>query len=219
MQVRLPYTDLKHRRVKKCGIIGSIASSRPFTDPALPVCAERKGNGTPVALPVRATGFVSNKVRALLFYLAVEADRAHRRESLAGLLWPEWPDRSARTNLRNALANLRQAIGDRDAEPPFLLVTRETIQRNPESDASVDVSAFGDLVAREACAEAVALYRGPFLEGFSVPDSPAFEQWALGVRERLHLSPAGRHAPGHRAGSGSPASPIRPRGRAGRSYS
>ena len=87
--------------------------------------------------PVKA--FDSNKVRALLGYLAVEAGRAHRRESLAALLWPGYPDRSARTNLRNALANLRTAIGDREAEPPFLLITRDTLQFNRASGYWLDV--------------------------------------------------------------------------------
>ena len=59
-----------------------------------------------------ASGFVSDKARALLTYLAVEADRAHRRETLAGLLWPDYPERSARTNLSNALANLRTVPGE-----------------------------------------------------------------------------------------------------------
>ena len=72
------------------------------------------------------TSFESDKVRALLAYLAVEADRPHRRDSLVGLLWPDWPDRAARNNLRHALANLRKAICDRDATPPFLLISRET---------------------------------------------------------------------------------------------
>ena len=38
----------------------------------------------------------ATKARTLLAYLAVESDRAHRRESLAGLLWPEVPE-TART--------------------------------------------------------------------------------------------------------------------------
>ena len=141
--------------------------------------------------PVSA--FQSDKVRALLVYLAVESDRAHRRETLAGLLWPDYPERSARTNLRNALANLRQAIGDREVTPPILDITRQTMQFNCESDAWVDVRAFTDLVKSgvggEATTarleEAVELYRGSFLEGFSLGDSPAFEEWALLERERL----------------------------------
>ncbi len=148
--------------------------------------------------PVR--GFKSNKERALLAYLAVEADRPHRREVLAGLLWPEWPDRDALSNLRYALSNLRRVIGDRarppgrEAEPPFLLITRDSLQFNTASDHSLDVVAFTNLTGRGRFAsdadlsgweKAVALYRGSFLEGFSVGDSPAFEEWALLTREQI----------------------------------
>jgi len=91
------------------------------------------------------TGFKSSKVRALLAYLAVEADRPHRREVLAGLLWPDWPDRDALSNLRYALSNLRRVIGDRTAEPPFLLITRDTLHFNTASDYWLDVAAFTDL--------------------------------------------------------------------------
>jgi len=144
------------------------------------------------------TGFESNKVRALLAYLAVEADRPHRREALVGLLWPDWPERSARANLRNALAKLRRAIGDRAANPSFLLVTRDTVQFNRASDYWLDVQAFAERVeaasthqpgikrARHPLEEAVNLYRGPFLEGFALQDSAAFDDWSLLVRERLH---------------------------------
>jgi DNA-binding SARP family transcriptional activator/predicted ATPase len=136
------------------------------------------------------TGFESDKVRALCAYLAVEAQRPHRRDSLAGLLWPDWSDRAARSNLRNALANLRTAIGDRRAAPPFLLITRETIQFNTASDHWLDVAAFSawveaDPPAAHELEKAVALYRGGFLEGFFVKDSPAFEDWSLLTRERL----------------------------------
>ena len=63
-------------------------------------------------------GFESNKVRALLAYLAVEADRPHPRATLACLLWPERSDCDALANLRYALSNLRQAIGDRAPTRP-----------------------------------------------------------------------------------------------------
>lgn len=138
------------------------------------------------------TSFESDKVRALLAYLAVESDRPHRREALVGLLWPDRSEQAALNNLRGALSNLRSAIHDHAAAPPFLLVTRQTIQFNPESDHWLDVSVLAPLTSgREAARsvqaleEAVSLYRGPFLEGFTVRDSEAFEEWALLKREQI----------------------------------
>ena len=58
------------------------------------------------------TGFRSDKVRALLAFLCTERAGPHRREKLAGMLWPDWPESSARANLRRALANLRSVISD-----------------------------------------------------------------------------------------------------------
>ena len=145
--------------------------------------------------------FESDKVRALLTYLAVTSDRAHRREKLAGLLWPEQPERNARHSLNQALFNLRRAIGDQDASPPLLLITRQALQFNPRSDRWLDVATFAGLldacethphrqlatceVCVERLREAASLYRGSFLEGFSIPDSAPFEEWALLERERL----------------------------------
>ena len=138
-------------------------------------------------------GFKSNKARALLAYLAVEADRPHRREALAGLLWPDWPDRDALGNLRYTLSNLRQVICDPQAEPPFLLISHDSLQFNLSSDHWVDVTAFAQMAdvdrshpsAMEQLQKAVDLYQGSFLEGFSLADSPAFEEWTLYTRERL----------------------------------
>jgi DNA-binding SARP family transcriptional activator len=141
------------------------------------------------------TAFESDKVRALLAYLVVEANRPHSRDKLAGLLWPEWPDRDARNNLRYALSNLRKAIGDRSSDdqqatPPFLHISRQAIQFNTASDAWVDVTAFANLLAPPTPAvceleQAVDLYRGEFLEGFSVADSVPFEEWVLFKREHV----------------------------------
>jgi predicted ATPase/DNA-binding SARP family transcriptional activator len=148
------------------------------------------------------TTFDSNKVRALLAYLAVEADRPHRRETLAGLLWPDTPEPSARRSLSQALFNLRQAIGDSQAEPPFLLISRDTIQFNPASNYTLDVAVFKELLTAceqhahpkleqcDDCAprlqQAIEQYRGDFLPGFFLEDSAAFEEWTLLQRENLH---------------------------------
>jgi len=139
------------------------------------------------------TTFESNKGRALLAYLAVEADRPHPRESLVGLLWPELPEQAARNNLRHTLATLRRTIADREADPSFLIVTRETIQFNGDSDSWLDVRAFAELIEIDEAnptsiphlSEAVDLYRGTFLEGFSLKDSAPFDDWLLLTRERL----------------------------------
>ena len=143
------------------------------------------------------TGLKSDKVRALLAYLAAEVHRVHRREALAGLLWPDLPDRAARSNLRGALSNLRQATDDRTAVPPFLLVTRETIQFNVDSDHWLDATVLREQIAAHTAhtetldppataslAQAVDLYQGSFLEAFSV-DSAPFEEWVLFKRQEI----------------------------------
>jgi DNA-binding SARP family transcriptional activator len=130
-------------------------------------------DGTPVAT------FESDKARALLVYLAVEGDRPHRRESLVGLLWPDYPEEIARHNLRQALFSLRQAITDQAASPPYLAISREAIQLNPAGDFSLDLAQFSAIL--HACEESgrqgaddpsiraarleemVGLYRGEFL--------------------------------------------------------
>ncbi len=140
-----------------------------------------------------ATGFDSDKVRALLAYLIIEADRPHRREKLAGLLWPDYPDQSARTSLRSALANLRKVITDQNANPNFILVTRQTIQFNSQSDYDLDAQKFIDFVGIESenqpdaskIEKALSLYNGDFMEGFSLSDSALFEEWMLVSRESL----------------------------------
>jgi DNA-binding SARP family transcriptional activator/predicted ATPase len=143
------------------------------------------------------TQFQSDKVRALLSYLAVEAGKPHRRSALAGLLWPEHSERAARDSLRNALANLRQVIQDHKAEPPYLIIDSETVQLNLSSDFWLDVREFESLLRDQPSStdfpqskianlkSAVSMYHGSFLQGFSLKDSPAFEEWALLVREDI----------------------------------
>ncbi len=145
------------------------------------------------------TNFDYAKVRALLAYLAAEPERAHSRDALAELLWPEQPGTAGRNSLRRALVSLRQAIADQQADPPFLITTRELVQLNPASDRTLDTAHFAELLAAcarhphadaadcPACAarlaEAARLYRGPFLNGAVPRDCPEFESWAQARRE------------------------------------
>ncbi len=148
------------------------------------------------------TLFHTDKNRALLSYLALEP-RVHTRAELAQLLWPGYSDESARSSLRQALHQLRQTLGDASAFPPWLLLTRQTVQLNPDAPIHVDVLTFRHLLA--TCAshahadlthcvpclarlrQAVDLYRGDFLAGFNVADSPPFEEWRRVIQEQLHI--------------------------------
>src|SRR3954469_8299946 len=96
------------------------------------------------------TGFTSDKVRALLAYLAVEGRRPHRREALAGLLWPDYPDADALASLRQAIHKLRQALGEggqakQTSLPACLLVNQQTVQLDSDS-YRLDVEKFSTLV-------------------------------------------------------------------------
>lgn len=130
-------------------------------------------------------GFESNKVRALMAFLVVESARPHARETVAALLWPDHHNHSAINSLRSALANLRGVIDDRSADPPFLLISRVSLQFNPASDYELDVNQLEGIATREiAQLEWLYEHRGEFLEGFSLPDSSPFEEWLRGRREQ-----------------------------------
>ena len=156
------------------------------------------------------SGFVSDKARALLAYLAVEADRPHRREELAALLWPDNAPASARANLSQALFNLRSLLGDRgragdppDEALPFLAVSGQTLQLEPTSDHAVDVlvdrcrAALRLLCEGKSDAQIVAFY----VERYSreLTDPSKGPQW-VADRARTYIKIAKRqHDEGRRA--------------------
>ena len=63
------------------------------------------------------SSFGTDKVRAFLAYLAVEARRPHRRSALAGMFWPELPQEKAAQNLRQSLLRLRPRSGKGTPSP------------------------------------------------------------------------------------------------------
>ena len=131
--------------------------------------------------------FETDKARALLAYLVVEADRPHRREALASLLWPDRPDTVARTNLRQALARVRRALSDY-TPPLFLFVTPTDVQFNTACDYMLDVAELEAFAASPGHQRQLlpAAFCADFLDGFAVPDSESFEEWVLSRQEHYH---------------------------------
>ena len=129
-------------------------------------------------------GLASGKAQALLCYLALDG-RPHSRQALAGLLWGELPEADARRNLRGALLKLRQVV------EPYLLVSHQSLAFNRDNDYWLDVAVFRRCLDPHTGAspaqlrQAVALYRGDFLEDFHVRQAPAFEEWVARQRAQL----------------------------------
>jgi DNA-binding SARP family transcriptional activator len=136
-------------------------------------------------------GFESQKVRALLTYLVCNRRRAFSRDHLAGMLWPERDGDAARHALRQAVYNLRSKLPDGGAS--LLQVTNLEIGFVPRADLWLDIEAFeeslrlgsGRTVDPQHLSAAVQLYRGEFLAGFFVKDSPDFEDWMVAEQVRL----------------------------------
>lgn len=127
--------------------------------------------------------FDTRKAVALLAHLAVTGTR-HRRESLAGLLWPEADPTRARATLRRTLS-VAAAVG------PVLRM------EGPEvwlEGATCDVIAFETALSAGGVTDlqqAVDLASGPFLAGFALRDSSEFDEWQAMTADRLRDGLAG----------------------------
>src|SRR5438067_5461411 len=83
--------------------------------------------GAPLLLP-------SRPAQSLLAYLALSAGSGHRREKLAGLLWPDADDTNARSNLRHALWRIRKVVESDPAAAPYLLSDDVAVSFNAGAD-------------------------------------------------------------------------------------
>ncbi len=150
-------------------------------------------DGHPLAVDTR-------KAIALLAYLAV-LRRPVSRETLTALLWPDSAAHDARGALRRTLSVLKSGLS-----ATGLVVTRTTIELEAGS-TDVDLDHFRSLVnqarshehtVRDACPScraqlegAVAIARGPFMEGFALRDSDVFDEWQSAEREVYERELAG----------------------------
>jgi DNA-binding SARP family transcriptional activator len=111
----------------------------------------------------------------VLAVLAEAWPAAVTRDRLVGLIWPDQDDAGARRLLTQSLYELRRELGD--------------ITRSASRDIAVDAEALRvDLIEFRRAIEsrdlerAIAIHRGPFLDGFHLRGAPEFEQWATSVR-------------------------------------
>ncbi len=149
--------------------------------------------GTP-AITWQATpfGLPRRQVRALLFRLAADPQPVSR-DQLLTLFWPETAETNARRNLTRLLSTLRQHLPD----PEILQTTRIAVTLNPDLTWS-DAITFVNLAASDSVTkwgEAVTLYRGLFLSGFSLANSIEFDTWQSQQQytyERRYLSTLAR---------------------------
>src|SRR2546425_1345703 len=157
----------------------------------------------------RRLTFGLRKAEALLLYLAVEGGM-HPRSKLAAFLWPDSAPHAARTPLRNALVLLRRLLANPDASASphsHLLAEQDLLGLNPQAPVELDLevvqrayteaqrhSTFPSQEPRAALVtqvqQALALVRGPFLEGFWLREETGFDQWVQQQQQwqvRLHL--------------------------------
>jgi predicted ATPase/DNA-binding SARP family transcriptional activator len=133
-------------------------------------------------MEVRIGGALLPRVRVrrghwLLALLALRAGREVDRAWLAGTLWPETPGPQGFASLRSSLKHLREVLGpeaDRLRSPSPQTLSLDL------TDAFADAVLFDTAIAQtevSSLERAVALYRGPLLEGCA-------EEWAFQERQR-----------------------------------
>ena len=142
--------------------------------------------GTPEIRVSGTTLTLNNlKARALLFYLAASG-QPHTPQYLATLLWRDSCSSETLHSLRSSLYRLRQALRHHQVDAA-LVSDGELLSLQPSS-YQCDLIEFHRLLAQSgegALTRAVALYRGPLLQGFSLADAPVFEEWAREEDTRL----------------------------------
>jgi DNA-binding SARP family transcriptional activator len=134
--------------------------------------------------------FATRKTLALLAMLVAEPG-FHPREQLTAIFWPESTTHLAQSSLRNTLVRIKKAL--RDVASP-LCIEADRIGFNISTPYTLDLELINQALSLEGITtgirivmslgptsallpNAAAAIRGDFLDGFSLPDAPAFEDW------------------------------------------
>lgn len=115
----------------------------------------------------------------MLAVLAAAGERGVSRERIAGLLWPESDEQRASHSLRQARYALRS-----DLDLEVVRAEGSVLSLDPSAISS-DVAEFHAALAAGDRRRAISLARGPFLDGFYLPNASEFERWVEEERARL----------------------------------
>src|SRR3989441_12719173 len=158
--------------------------------------------------------FALRKAEALLLSLAVEGGM-HSRSKLAALLWPDSEPPAARAALRNALMLLRNLLDNPDASPAphnHLRHERDLVGLDRHAPCELDLEVVQQAyraaqrhstlpaepqraALAAQCQQALALVRGPFLDGFWLGEESPFDEWVLQEQQQWQgplATPRGR---------------------------
>lgn len=128
--------------------------------------------------PLHSTLLDHPKRLGLFLYLAREPGLAHQRENLLAMFWPDSEVARARNALRQSLHVIRSLLGDKVIRSRGIgcLVV-------PAEEVTTDICSFHRALTLKRVSEALELYRGEYLSGFYVDDTPPFERWVDTERE------------------------------------
>ena len=144
----------------------------------------------------------TRKESSILAYLAEENGRSHNKSALAKLFWPTRPDNIAVINLEQAIRGIQTAISSETNQVNPIQLSVDSVQM--DTDAFIlDTHIFRNNIHSvknhphtnfhtcqdciQKLEQSVDLYRGGFLEGSSLSDLPAFQDWIDQSRTRYHL--------------------------------
>jgi len=117
---------------------------------------------------------LSRPAQSLLAYLVLHPGIAHRREQLAGLLWPDSDETNARRYLSQALWLLRKSLDD-----TYFKADKLTLTFTPQPEDRLDVYILTQPAhAPDAWMRSLAVYQGRLLPGF-------YEDWAWEQAEQF----------------------------------
>ncbi len=123
----------------------------------------------------------SRPAQSLFAYLILSAGTSHRREKLAGLLWPDSLEETARDNLRHALWRIRKAFPS-NLKTEYLFADNLAITFNGSAEYWLDVTALEEADENASADELMKIllsYRGELLPGF-------YDEWVILEREHLN---------------------------------